>query len=48
MFHLLALVMTLLLGELLEHFKAPAALRAVYMGFFFQMSAFARLVIFIK
>ncbi len=46
--YIMALVMTLLLGELLEHFKAPAALRAVYMGFFFQMSAFARLVIFIK
>ena len=46
--YIIALVLTLLLGELLDHYKAPAPLRAVYMGFFFQMCAFARLVIFIK
>ena len=46
--YIIILIITLLLGELLEHTKAPAALRALYMGFFFQMCAFARLAIYIK
>lgn len=46
--YIIILVITLLLGELMDNTSAPAGLRALYMGFFFQMCAFARLVIFTK